>query len=421
MSGAYWAQVLTNQFGYAVTPGKPCYSPGCTDSSTCVFPNATIPTSAFSAPATKLLQFVPQPNQGKNLFVSDKNTVNTRDDLFSGRMDFNTSHLGTIGAYYFFDDVFITTPFGGNNVPGFPSENGGRSQLYTLSDTKTFGSSNLNELHLTYNRHVYHNGTPTGGFGSLASFGFNENQAGGIVSTAGSAEGVPTISFNNFSIGNPIVAYNRYENSPEVADSFSILKGSHNLKFGGQYMFNDLAEPMPLVVADGAFGFSGTETGSDFVDFLIGAPTSFSQAGGFYYDNRRNYSGFYAQDSWRALRNLTVNYGLRWDLIQPWYEKKNQVAAFVAGAQSTVFPDAPLGYVFPGDVVQGYGKIPRGIAKMQYHDFAPRIGIAWTPSSGGPLDKLLGGDKFSVRAGWGLFFQNGEGEQSAGPNRGSTL
>ncbi len=157
---------------------------------------------------------------------------------------------------------------------------------------------------------------------------------------------------------------------------------------------------------------AATETGIDFADFLIGAPTFFVQEGGFDYRNRRNYVGLYAEDSWRVKHNFTVNYGLRWDLIQPWYEARNQTSTMVAGVQSTVYPGAPEGYVFPGDTVPGYGKIPRGIAKMQYRDFGPRIGIAWSPSASGALGKILGGpDKFSVRAGWGFFYQNGEGEQ----------
>lgn len=409
--GGYWADVLSQELGYPVTAGENYYTPGCISSSACVFPNAAIPQSAFSQPAKALLKYIPAANQG-SAFVSNQNTVHTRDDLFSGRVDVDTKTFGTISAYYFFDDIFIRTPFGTNNVPGFPSEDGGRSQLYTLSDTKVFSPTTLNELHLTYNRHVYHNGKPLAGFGTLASFGFNENQPGGIVSTALSEEGVPTIAFNSFSIGNPVVNYNRYENIPEVADNFSKVIGSHNLKFGGQWMFNDLAEPMPLVVADGSFGFNGAETGSDFADFLIGAPTSFSQAGGFYYDNRRNYFGLFGQDSWHVSRNLTFNYGLRWDVIQPWYEKHNHLATFVPGVQSKVFPGAPAGYIFPGDFVPGYGTVPRGISRTIFHNFAPRIGFAWAPSGGGRLDRFLGADKFSVRGGWGMFYQNGEGEQA---------
>lgn len=409
VGGPYWASLLSKELGYAVTNGEPYYTPGCTLTSSCVFPNAVIPQSAFSAPSKALLPYIPQPNSGA-FFSSSANTIHTRDDLGSGRVDINMDRWGTISGYYFIDDKFILTPFGSNNTPGFPTEDGGRSQLYTLSDTKTFSPTTLNELHLSYNRHVYHNSLPLKGFGSLESLGFNVNQPGGIYPAAGELSGVPSIGFNSFGIGMPGVNYNRYENSPSITDNFSRVMGKHTLKAGVHYIFNDFYEPMPLVGGNGWFGFNGTETGIDFADFLIGAPTSFVQEGGFNVDNRRNYVGTFAQDSWRVKPNLTINYGLRWDVIQPWYEKHNQASTFVQGVQSTVQPNAPTGYLFIGDTVPGYGKIPRTIAPTRLHNFAPRFGFAWSPGAGGTLGKLLGGpDKFSIRGGFGIFYNNVEG------------
>ena len=411
VGGSYFAGVLSSELGYPVSSGEAYYAPGCTTPSACVFPNAMIPQSAFSAPAQALLKYIPTPTAGAT-FVSSANTEHLRDDLFSGRVDFSSNRWGTISAYYFFDDQTIHIPFGTNNVPGFPTQNGGRSQLYTMADTKSFGPDALNEFHLSFNRHVYHNGQPLAGLATLSSLGFNQNQPGGIISEAGTEEGVPAIDFNAFTTGNPIVAYNRYENVPSVSDNFSKIIGTHSIKFGGLYMFDDFIEPIPLAVANGLFVFNGAETGIDFADFLIGAPTAFVQEAGFDYHNLRNYLGLYAQDSWRVKHNFTLNYGLRWDLIQPWYEARNQNSTMVAGVQSTVYPGSPEGYVFPGDTVPGYGKIPRGIAKTQYRNFAPRVSIAWSPNTTGTLEKILGPtDSFSLRAGWGMFYQNGEGEQ----------
>ena len=412
VNGPYFANILSSELGYPVTNGEPYYAAGCSSSAACVFPNGIIPQSAISAPAAALLKYIPSPNAGSE-FVSNANIFHTRDDLFSGRIDVNADRWGTISAYYFFDDQSIHKPFGANTVPGFPTLDGGRSQLYTLSDTKSLGPNALNEFHLAFNRHVAHNNKPLAGLASLSSLGFNENQPGGIVSEAGAEEGVPSISLNAFGIGNPIVAYNRFESTPSVADNFSKVTGRHTIKFGGTYGFNDFIEPIPLAVANGGFTFSGTETGLDFADFLIGAPTIFFQSSGFNYRNRRSYVGTYAEDSWRVRHDFTLNYGVRWDIIQPWYEEHNQTSTMVAGVQSTVQPGAPLGYLFPGDYVPGYGKIPRGIAKTQYRNFGPRIGFAWAPSLGGGLGKALGGaDKFSVRGGFGMFYQNGEGQQA---------
>jgi len=412
VQGAYWASVLSGELGYPVSNGESYYTQGCTTSSECVFPNGKIPTTAFSAPATALLNYIPQPNVGNDLFASSANTINTRDDLGSGRIDVNSQSWGTISGYYFIDDQSIVTPFGNNNVPGFPTTNGGRSQLFTLGITKALSAASLNEFHLALNRHIYHNGLPLSGFGSLSSFGFNENQPGGIYPAAGPLSGVPTISLNNFQIGLPDVAYVRYETSPSVSDNFARTWGKHTLKFGGQYIFTDFHEPMNLVLGNGLFAFYGTETGIDFADFLIGAPSSLSQEAGFNVDNRHNYAGTFAQDSWHARPNLTLNFGLRWDVLQPWYEKDDQTSTLVAGVQSTVHPEAPTGYLFPGDTVPGYGKIPRTISRTSYDHFVPRLGFAWSPSTSGFLSKLLGGsDKFSVRGGFGIFYNNIEGAQ----------
>jgi hypothetical protein len=73
--------------------------------------------------------------------------------------------------------------------------------------------------------------------------------------------------------------------------------------------------------------------------------------------------------------NLTLNYGLRWDRIEPWYEKYNQIATFVPGKQSVVFPGAPAGILYPTDP-----GVPRTLAPPGNRDFAPRIGLAYSPS-----------------------------------------
>jgi hypothetical protein len=88
-------------------------------------------------------------------------------------------------------------------------------------------------------------------------------------------------------------------------------------------------------------------------------------------------------------------------VIQPSYEVFNRLNTLVAGEQSKVFPTAPVGIVFPGDP-----GIPSSIVPARYNDFAPRVGLAYSPSvSSGPLAKLLGKPgKTSIRASFGTFF-----------------
>jgi hypothetical protein len=100
----------------------------------------------------------------------------------------------------------------------------------------------------------------------------------------------------------------------------------------------------------------------------------------------------FAQDRWQLRHDVTLNYGVRWDMLPPWREKYNQLQTAVLGQQSAVYPDAPAGLVFPGD--QG---IPETLSPTRYMNFAPRVGLAWSRS------------KTTVRAGFGLFYTAIEG------------
>ena len=129
---------------------------------------------------------------------------------------------------------------------------------------------------------------------------------------------------------------------------------------------------------------------------------SFSQQSFQILDTRDLYYGAYVQDSWRATPTLTLNYGVRWEVSTPWYDKTNKLEAFVPGQQSEAFPTSPQGQVEPLD--KG---IPRTLVPILYHNFAPRVGIAYSPAnSSGALGKFLGGaGKTSIRVGYGIFYQ----------------
>jgi hypothetical protein len=165
-------------------------------------------------------------------------------------------------------------------------------------------------------------------------------------------------------------------------------------------------------VANGNFffgsNFSGqpSETGSDFVDFLLGAPSQYVQGQSYPSYGRNFYYGLYAQDSWRVKSNLTFNYGLRYDVSAPWHEKFNQIQTLIPGEQSVVFPGSPVGWVFPGDP-----GVPSSLAPTRWNNFAPRLGLAY---SFGDHDGLLGSivgkpGSTSIRLAWGMFYTSFEG------------
>jgi len=406
VSGPYFANQLSQKLGYGVTAGEPYYFAGCTSPTQCVLPNAAIPPYAWSAPAANLLKYIPRPNNANGTFSTSAYNETLRDDKGAYRLDATTG-WGMFSAYYFLDDWSQNNPYpvaqGGANVPGFNALNRGRAQLAALGDTKTFGSTAVNEFHVSYMRDATDLGQPVGGVGvSLASQGFVTGaNSPGIVPLSPKTEGVESVDFNNFSIGTNTNELKQVNNTFQVRDGFSKVMGAHTVKFGVDLHY-DQVNTNPIAQLNGNFLFFGSETGIDFADFLLGIPSQYNQSQLQAFYGRNRFAGLYGQDSWRVTKTLTLNYGLRWDRIEPWYEKYNQIATFKPGQQSIAFPGAPAGLVFPTDP-----GVPRTLAPAGNLDFAPRVGLAWAPEAQPDtlLGKILGGTgKTSVRAGWGMFY-----------------
>ncbi len=393
VSGPYWANQLSQKLGHSVTAGEPYYFPGCTSPAQCVLPNATIPQSAWSAPASSLLKYIPSPNNPNSTFSTSSYNQTLHDDKGAYRLD-GTTRWGMLSAYYFLDGWSQNNPYpvaqGGANVPGFNALNSGRAQLLALGDTKVLGSTAVDEFHFSFMRDATDLGQPVGGVGtSLASQGFVVGpNTPGIVALSPKTEGVENVDFNNFSIGTDTNELKQVNNTFQWRDSFSKVVGTHTIKIGGEFHY-DQVNTNPIAQLNGNFIFFGSETGVDFADFLLGIPSQYNQSQLQPFYGRNKYVGLYAQDSWRVKKNLTLSYGLRWDRIEPWYEKYNQLATFAPGRQSVVFPDAPAGILFPTDP-----GVPRTIAPPGNLDFAPRIGLAYSPGNG----------KTSIRASYGMFY-----------------
>ncbi|MGB6942170.1 MAG: carboxypeptidase regulatory-like domain-containing protein [Bryobacteraceae bacterium] len=393
VSSPAWASQLSQKLGYGVTAGEPYYFSGCKSSAQCVLPNAVIPQSAWSAPATNLLKYIPVPNNPNGTFSTSAYNQTLHDDKGAYRLDATTS-WGMLSAYYFLDGWSQNNPYpvaqGGANLPGFNALNTGRAQLLALGDTKTLSSTAVNEFHFSFLRDATDLGQPMGGVGtSLASQGFVVGQSTpGIVPLSPGTEGVESVDFNNFSIGTNTNELKQVNNTFQWRDNFSKVVGTHTLVMGGEFHY-DQVNTNPIAQLNGNFIFFGSETGVDFADFLLGIPSQYNQSQLQAFYSRNKYTGIYAQDSWRIHKNLTLNYGLRWDRIEPWYEKYNQIATFAPGRQSVVFPGAPAGLLFPTDP-----GVPRTLAPAGNLDFAPRIGLAYSPDNG----------KTSIRASYGMFY-----------------
>ena len=405
VGGPYVANLLSQKLGYAVSANEHYYTPGCVLTTQCVFPNAIIPRQVWSEPSKHLLQYIPSPNTGNGTFSTAAEGKVLRDDKGSFRLDGNSERWGLFSAYYYFDDYTLNNPYptgqGGASVPGFSALNLGRGQLINIGHTKTFGGSMVNELRLSYMRSANNVGKPVGGLGTtLASQGFVTGPGTpGIVVLAPEFEGVENVTFSSYTIGSPITNLTQANNTYAVIDNFSKVIGTHSIKLGGQVSLEHVnVNPNPTF--NGAFNFYGAETGSDFADFLIGVASSYNQADSQTFYGRHKYASGFVQDSWRVRSNLTLNLGVRWDLMQYWSEKYNQIPTFILGQQSKVFPTAPAGLVYPSDQGVPNTLVPQG------NRFAPRLGLAYSPSrADGFLGKMLGGPgKTSIRAGYGMFY-----------------
>jgi hypothetical protein len=425
VTGSAWASQLDAQLGQPagtfIAGTTPYYTSGCTSFSQCVFPNHQLDPSHFSQISTNLLKYVLPANgsigaNGTGDYSISSGKVSLHDNKFSGRLDGN-SRFGLLTAYYYFDRFDRIDPYWSGNAPlypGFAIDGKGQTHNINLGVTKTLSSAVVNEFRVGYFRLNTTLNRPLGGTGTkLTDLGFDSGSGGlpGIYVGTPSVEGIPEIDFNNFIIGVPSRPNQLIDNIYQVLDNFSKVIGTHTIKFGGQFHFNQLEENLSNV-ANGNFFFGSnfsccsSETGNDFVDFLLGAPAQYVQGQSYPSYGRSFYMGLYGQDSWRARPNLTLNFGLRYDVSSPWWEKFNEIQTIIPGEQSVVFPGSPKGWLFPGDP-----NVPRTLAPTRWNNFAPRIGLAYSfGGHEGAMGRLLGkAGSSSIRAGYTISYSAFEG------------
>jgi hypothetical protein len=428
-----------------------------------IFTNFVIPAQCFDPVAVNLFQQFVQPADpsGTGVAVTSPDKK-VRGDQATARFDHKISSSQQFSAYYYFDDESRLEPFAffqaaGANVPGFGSLFATRIQQWNMSHTWTVGATSVNEFRFNYFRESQETNNHPGRIhpvtssctGAAANFCFNGTpdtptaytNAGitpspslGITPNLSGREGVPFISVSGgFIIGNNSEGeLPQTGNTFQWSDNYTKVVGGHTVKFGGDVRRQHFDQFLYFDV-NGSFGFSpGGPNDVGFSDlypnYFLGLPNSFGQGSAQLENVRSSAVYLFAQDSWKLKPNLTLNYGLRWELNTPQYDTGNRLQTFRRGQADTLYPcvigsngSALTGYpvgtdcsptgpgasVFPlGEVIPGDKGIQRGMTSTYYKAFAPRIGLAWSPAAKqGFLAKVFGGPgESSIRVGYGIFY-----------------
>lgn len=364
-----------------------------------------VPTSDFNPLSVQLVKkFVPLPNSGGNQFsLNPVTTVKTNQHI--GRLDLNLSQKNSIWFYSLANDSsnVNTLPFTGATLPGFGDQSVPFTKQFTAAWSHIFSPDILNEFRLGYTRLNFRTGVPVN-VRQPASVGFPN-----IIPQLPTGADYPQINITGYFVlgGTNNGPQPRKDQTYQVTDNFSWVKGKHNFKFGYDgrkfQVWNPFANSN-----DGVFTFDTGglySTGDPGLDFLLGVTNSYAQGSGSIIIARAYEHYLYAQDQWRVKNNLTLTFGVGYQVDTPIEEFQNNGLSrvcFQPGLQSKVFPTAPVGYTLPGDP----GCNRYGGASTKYNHIGPRGGFAYTPNWG-----LLGRNgKLSIRGGFGLYFNRGEEE-----------
>jgi Carboxypeptidase regulatory-like domain len=302
-----------------------------------------------------------------------------------------------------------------------------------LSFTRVIKPNLVNEARGGFNKEnsFTHSNTTLEGF--LSGIGFDPTDIAAYGSVVGpfalSTFGHPAINFNSafatFSNGGRNTDRPKSTALTTFGDTLTWVAGKHNLKFGGDAVRNWAIDGFVWNRGNprGSMTYKGPPNGCNippcskhkvdsFSDFLLGLqPTTASYVVTLRppMDVHNWEQGYFVQDDWKLNSSITVNLGLRYDLITPFIDKNDLMVNFAPNLTNPV-SGQPGVFVIPSTKtlpfldtrIVGYGYVTaaqsklgigRGLVRTDKNNFAPRIGIAWAI-----------GDKSVVRGGYGIFY-----------------
>jgi hypothetical protein len=354
--------------------------------------NNRIDPALYSKAAVNIANLLPKPDNPCGEITYGRRTV-TDEGQYIAKIDYQWTANHSLFGRYVANTIhtphpFTFTPDNALNLNGTETDN--LAQSYALGSTYLFGANVVNAFRLAVNRGASGQGGVDFSANSCALgidmyCGYNPRRPSQFVVSGGFTLG-----------GNRGIPTDRYVTTGyQLNDDLSIIKGNHQIALG-YYLAHARHNTNSTFITAGVFRFFGSITGMGMGDFFVGRPGSFQQGEPTRHYVRQWYTAAYGADTWKATQKLTINYGIRWEPFLPLRNTNGAVYAFNydrfrQGIKSTVYPNAPSGFHYPGD--PGFP----GITGIHSHflDLAPRIGLAWDVNGDG---------RTSVRAAYGYSY-----------------
>jgi len=381
------------------------------------FPNRVIPSNRIARTSTQLMEFLVQPNQpGSGLaanFQLGRSSLIDRDQ-FNQRIDFVESTSSNWFGRYSWGNELALNP--GAFLNGGKTVNDPYQAM--ISNTRTLSPTLVNDFRAGVTRFS------NNGVGELAFVrdAVRELNIPGVALLAPDGWGLPAITLAGLSsFGGTPGGTIRYSATFQFTDNVHMVRGKHTIRFGADIR-RDRWNASSYTFGQGQFDFFGfatqnpaatANTGYAFADFLLGymgnSRAGVSQA---FAQFRATQQAYYLDETWKARQNLTVTIGLRYEFNPPWYDRSqkwvnghipflDRQANVADRSRHPVFVRIGSGEFYegvgfrfnPAIQVARDGRLgSRGVFSDR-NDFAPRLGIAWSPTS-----------KWTVRTGVGAFF-----------------
>jgi trimeric autotransporter adhesin len=256
----------------------------------------------------------------------------------------------------------------------------------------------VNTLSVTYNRSSSE---------STNLYAYNTNITGSAGINGVSSDpfdwGIPSLSFTTVADVRDRTPSRRVDQRIQISNTTVRPFGQHALRFGGEFRYlrlDSLSNSNPR----GSFVFTGLYTsalanggavpgtGHDFADFLLGyAQQASVQYGPGDLKLRGRDWSLFVQDDWRLRGNLTLNYGLRYEYVSPYYEANDHLVNLDVNSDFTAAVPVEAGGTGPFT-----GATPSSLVEPDRNNLAPRVGLAWRPRTG-----------MTIRTGYGVNYNLG--------------